>query len=113
MRSPYFSIPLSFALFSLLYRFLALNNSLSDAYKASRRSQPNDKKQAFLPGRELSVQMPLHAEAQFIAVVGFFQSPDLSQNTWRLVLSRGELKANAARIIDLRENRLRLRPWRQ
>jgi type VI secretion system protein VasD len=72
-------------------------------------------KRAFylLPGRELSVQMPLHAEAQFIAVVGFFQFPDLSQNTWRLVLSRGELKANAARIIDLRENRLRLRPWRQ
>lgn len=72
-------------------------------------------KQAFylLPGRELDVDMPLHAEAQFIALVRLFQSPDLSQNTWRLVLSRGELKANAARIIDLRENRLALRPWRQ
>lgn len=43
------------------------------------------------PGGDASLNMPLEAEATFVAVVGLFRHPDTQRNTWKQVLAREEL----------------------
>ncbi|NIF25147.1 type VI secretion system lipoprotein TssJ [Pantoea sp. Tr-811] len=62
------------------------------------------------PGEAAQLSTPLHAEARYVAVVALFRSPDLALNTWRLTLQRDELDPELARVIELGENRLKLRP---
>ncbi|MCY1310686.1 type VI secretion lipoprotein [compost metagenome] len=59
-------------------------------------------------GAQLSV--PLDAAAQVIAVVALFRQPDTAKNSWRLVLTRDDLDPDRARVIELADNRLTLRP---
>ncbi|MCY1300156.1 hypothetical protein D9M70_497150 [compost metagenome] len=48
-------------------------------------------------------------QAQFVAVVALFRVPDTRQNNWRLVLVRSELDPDRPRVIELGDNRVRLR----
>ncbi|HHO8378243.1 TPA: type VI secretion system lipoprotein TssJ [Klebsiella pneumoniae] len=57
-----------------------------------------------------SLNMPLEAEATFVAVVGLFRHPDTQRNTWKQVLAREELDPDKPRIFAAEHNQLRLRP---
>ncbi len=58
------------------------------------------------PGGGAQLSVPLHSEAQYVAVVALFRQPDLEQDTWRLTLRRDELDADNARVVELADNTL-------
>jgi len=62
-----------------------------------------------MPDAEATVAVPLHADAKFVAVVALFMAPDVTNNTWRLVLERNDLDDSKDRIVELNDNRLQLR----
>lgn len=48
------------------------------------------------PGGDASLNMPLEAEATFVAVVGLFRHPDTQRNTWKQVLAREWIRTSRA-----------------
>lgn len=62
-----------------------------------------------MPDAEATVAVPLHADAQFVAVVALFMAPDVTNYTWRLILERNDLDDSKDRIVELNDNRLQLR----
>ncbi|MCY1456004.1 type VI secretion lipoprotein [compost metagenome] len=62
------------------------------------------------PGEAAQLSTPLQGDARYVAVVALFRSPDVVQDTWRLVLQRDDLDPDQARVIELGDNRLTLRP---
>jgi type VI secretion system protein VasD len=42
--------------------------------------------------------------------VALFRSPDAQLDTWRLMLTRDDLDPDRARLIEMRDNQLTLRP---
>ncbi|CAI8901081.1 type VI secretion system lipoprotein TssJ [Pseudomonas sp. IT-P176] len=62
------------------------------------------------PGEGAQLSMALDKDAQFVAVVALFREPDTQAATWRLVLGRDDLDPDRARVIELADNRLSLRP---
>ncbi|MFJ3485142.1 type VI secretion system lipoprotein TssJ [Pseudomonas sp. NPDC090202] len=69
-------------------------------------------KQAVLikPGEGAQLNVPLNPETKFITVVALLRTPDLQRNSWRLTLKRDDLDPDQARIIELGDDRLVLRP---
>jgi type VI secretion system protein VasD len=69
-------------------------------------------KQAVLvkPGEGEQLNVPLDKDAQYVAVVALFREPDTRMNTWRLTLAREDLDPDRARVIELGNSRLTLRP---
>lgn len=65
------------------------------------------------PGEGAQLNVPLAEEAQFVAVVGLFRSPDAAQGNWRLVLSREELDPDLPRTLELGDNALTLLPLQE
>lgn len=61
-----------------------------------------------MPGGSVTLTMPMDENAQFVAVVGLFNRPDLKNNRWRWVLSREDLDPDKARTIELGNGWLRL-----
>ncbi|MCI8208931.1 type VI secretion protein [Pseudomonas sp. S25] len=59
-------------------------------------------------GAKLSV--PLDPNTRFVAIVGLFRNPNTQMNTWRLTLARDDLDPDVARVIELGDNQLMLRP---
>jgi hypothetical protein len=45
----------------------------------------------------------MEEDAQFVAVVGLFNRPDMQDNRWRLVLTHDDLDPDKARVIELGE----------
>lgn len=62
------------------------------------------------PGGAVSIDVPLDDSAQFVAVAGLFLAPDVTNNTWRLVLSRDDLDPDKARQIELNNQGMSLLP---
>ncbi|MFJ2448561.1 type VI secretion system lipoprotein TssJ [Pseudomonas sp. NPDC087626] len=62
------------------------------------------------PGEGAQLSVALDKDAQFVAVVALFREPDTQAATWRLVLGRDDLDPDRARVIELADNRLSLRP---
>lgn len=62
------------------------------------------------PGGDASLDMPMEADAQFVAVVGLFRHPDMENNTWKLVIQREELDPDKPRILEAGNNHLTLQP---
>lgn len=62
------------------------------------------------PGGDVSLDMPMEADAQFVAVAGLFRHPDIVNNTWRLVIPREALEPDAPRILEAGNNHLTLQP---
>ncbi|HEX8595555.1 MAG TPA: type VI secretion system lipoprotein TssJ [Pseudomonas sp.] len=62
------------------------------------------------PEQGAQLNVPLDKDTQFVAVVGLFRQPDNQTNTWRLTLTRDELDPDRARLIELGDNQLTLRP---
>ncbi|MCY1522784.1 type VI secretion lipoprotein [compost metagenome] len=61
------------------------------------------------PEAGVRLDVPMDEQAQFVAVVALFRVPDTRQNNWRLVLVRSELDPDRPRVIELGDNRVRLR----
>lgn len=62
------------------------------------------------PGGDVSLNMPLEADAQFVAVAGLFRHPDMINNTWKQVLEREDLDPDKPRILEAANNNLTLQP---
>lgn len=65
------------------------------------------------PGEDASLDMPMEAEAQFVAVAGLFRQPNMISNTWKLVIKREELDPDKPRILEAENNQLMLQPLRE
>ncbi len=64
------------------------------------------------PGGDVSLNMPMEADAQFVAVVGLFRHPDTVDNTWKRVLQREDLDPDKPRILEAGNNHLTLLPFK-
>ena len=64
------------------------------------------------PGGDVSLDIPMEEETQFVAVAGLFRQPDMVSNTWKLVIKREELDPDKPRILEAENNRLILQPLR-
>lgn len=62
------------------------------------------------PGGDASLDMPMEEEAQFVAVVGLFRHPDMTNDTWKQVIKRSDLDPDKPRILEAGENHLTLQP---
>ncbi|HAT1619114.1 TPA: type VI secretion system lipoprotein TssJ [Raoultella planticola] len=62
------------------------------------------------PGGDASLNMPMEAGAQFVAVAGLFRHPDMVNNTWMLVIQRDDLDPDKPRVIEAGNNQLALIP---
>ena len=58
------------------------------------------------PGESVAVDIPFENEAQYVAVAGMFISPEQSEDSWRVVLSREDLDPDKARVIELNSQAL-------
>ncbi|CAM6432253.1 type VI secretion system lipoprotein TssJ [Citrobacter sedlakii] len=82
------------------------DNAVGDELLASRSL-------VIKPGADVSLDMPMEAAAQFVAVVGLFRAPDMVKNDWKLVLTRDDLDPDKPRIIEASHNRLTLLPLKE
>jgi len=62
------------------------------------------------PAHKARLSVPMDKDAQAVAVVALFHSPDTEVTSWRLTLTRDELLADRARVIELGDNRMTLSP---
>ncbi|WP_072571165.1 type VI secretion system lipoprotein TssJ [Enterobacter sp. SA187] len=62
------------------------------------------------PGASITIDMPLEASANYVAVAALFLTPDTANNTWRVVLNRDELDPDVARKIEMNNQTLALLP---
>lgn len=62
------------------------------------------------PGAAVTIDVPMNEKAQYVAVAGMFLSPDITNNTWRIVLSREDLDPDKARQIELNNQGMKLLP---
>lgn len=65
------------------------------------------------PGAVIAMNIPLEESARYAAVAGIFMSPDQLHTTWRIVLERGDLGPDKARVTDAGENRLTLQKLKE
>lgn len=63
-----------------------------------------------MPNGSVTLNMPMDEEAQFVAVVGLFNRPDMKDHRWRLVLTRNDLDPDKPRTIELGDGWLSLVP---
>nr|WP_283093599.1 type VI secretion system lipoprotein TssJ [Citrobacter sp. JGM124] len=62
------------------------------------------------PGADVSLDMPMEEDTQFVAVAGFFRHPDRVANTWKRVIEREMLLPDKPRILEAGNNYLTLQP---
>jgi type VI secretion system protein VasD len=53
------------------------------------------------PQQTVTFTMPMDEQAQYVAVVAQYRTPDVRKNDWRLVLSRDDLDPDDARFIEM------------
>lgn len=66
-----------------------------------------------MPKGSVLLNMPMDDEAQYVAVIGLYNRPDMKNNTWRLVLSRDDLDPDKPRTIELGNGFLTLVPVKE
>ncbi|MBZ9665067.1 type VI secretion system lipoprotein TssJ [Pseudomonas sp. LMG 31766] len=62
------------------------------------------------PDEGAQLNVPLSPDAQYVAVVALFRSPEMRKDTWRVVLAREDLEPDQPRVIELGDNALSLVP---
>lgn len=83
---------------------------LSDADNLLRADLLDQQALVVKPAEGMQLNVPLDKDAQFVTVVALFRTPDTRMNTWRLTLTREDLDPDDARVIELGDNQLTLRP---
>ncbi len=53
------------------------------------------------PQQAVTFTMPMDEQAQYVAVVAQYRTPDVRRNDWRLVLTRDDLDPDDARAIEM------------
>lgn len=66
-----------------------------------------------MPNGSVTLNMPMYEDAQFVAVVGLFNRPDMQDNRWCLVLTRDDLDPDTPRTIELGDGWLSLVPVKE
>lgn len=66
-----------------------------------------------MPKGSVTLNMPMDENAQFVAVIGLFNRPDMRNNTWKLVLNRDDLDPDKPRTIELGNGWLTLVPVKE
>lgn len=66
-----------------------------------------------MPKGSVTLNMPMDEEAQFVAVVGLFNRPDMKNNAWKLVLTRADFDPDKPRTIELGDGFLTLVPVKE
>ncbi|WP_145518809.1 type VI secretion system lipoprotein TssJ [Yersinia mollaretii] len=66
-----------------------------------------------MPKGNVTLDMTMDESAQFVAIIGLFNRPDMKENSWRLVLSRDELDPDKPRTIELGSNGFTLVPVKE
>ncbi|MFJ1502074.1 type VI secretion lipoprotein TssJ, partial [Erwinia amylovora] len=66
-----------------------------------------------MPKGSMTLNMPMDENAQFVAVIGLFNRPDLQDNRWRLVLTRDDLDPDKPRTAELGDGWLSLVPLKE
>ena len=79
-----------------------------DAASVLKTTMLVERDQVLTLGGDVSLTMPMEAEGQYVAVVALFQQPDMTKNSWRLVLDCNDLDPDTARVIELGSQSLRL-----
>ncbi|WP_342753953.1 type VI secretion system lipoprotein TssJ [Pantoea sp. MBD-2R] len=64
------------------------------------------------PGGDVNLNMPMEADAQFVAVAGLFRHPDMINNSWKLVIQREDLDPDKPRVLQAGNNHLTLQPFK-
>jgi type VI secretion system protein VasD len=83
---------------------------LSDADNVLRADLLDQRAVVVRPEEGAQLNMPLDRAARFVTAVALVRTPDAQLNTWRLTLTRDDLDPDRARVIELRNNRLALKP---
>lgn len=65
------------------------------------------------PGESYSLSVPLNKETQFVAVTAMFRDPDLTRDSWRVVLAKSELDPDLPRSLTLLNQQLLLRDLKE
>lgn len=86
---------------------------LRDGDKVLKEDLLDSKSLLVMPQGSISLNMPMHAEAKFVAVVALFNRPDLTDNRWRLLLTRNDLDPDYPRVIELGDGTLSLLPFKE
>ncbi|KFA59586.1 type VI secretion system-associated lipoprotein [Gilliamella sp. Choc4-2] len=60
------------------------------------------------PDTAISIDTPLNKKANAVGVIALFKEPNLKNNTWRLVLKRGDLNITSAREISAKQYSIKL-----
>lgn len=66
-----------------------------------------------MPKGSIILNMPMSEEAEYVAVVGLFNRPDMKNNAWKLVLTRDDLDPDKPRTIELGNGFLTLIPVKE
>ncbi|MGV3345351.1 type VI secretion system lipoprotein TssJ [Enterobacteriaceae bacterium LUAb1] len=66
-----------------------------------------------MPKGSVTLNMPMNGETKFVAIVGLFSRPDIRNNTWKLVLTPGDLDPDKPRTIELGNGWLNLVPVKE
>lgn len=86
---------------------------LRNADKALKNDVLASKELLVMPNGSVTLNVPMDEDAQFVAVAGLFNRPDLQDNRWRLVLTRDDLDPDNPRTIELGDGWLRLVPVKE
>lgn len=60
----------------------------------------------------MTVDVPMETSAQSVVVAIMFIDPDLTQSSWRLILTRDDLDPTRPRTIEASQNQLTLYPFK-
>ncbi|HEY4435007.1 MAG TPA: type VI secretion system lipoprotein TssJ [Lelliottia sp.] len=86
---------------------------LRDADTVLKEDMVSSKSLLVMPKGSVTLNMPMDEEAQFVAVVGLFNRPDMKNNAWKLVLTRADLDPDKPRTIELGDGFLTLVPVKE
>jgi type VI secretion system protein VasD len=86
------------------------DNLLGDSRATLGDTLLNERTLVIRPDEGAALSVPLDEAAQVVAVVALFRQPDTTADNWRLALTRADLDPDRARVIELTDNSLVLRP---
>ncbi|NMP29873.1 type VI secretion system lipoprotein TssJ [Rahnella sp. SAP-1] len=62
------------------------------------------------PNGSAALDIPLDPQAKHVAVMALFLSPEIAQNSWRVVIDRADLDPDKPRVIELHSRQVQLKP---
>lgn len=86
---------------------------LHDGDKVLKEDLLESKSLLVMPQGSVSLNMPMHVDAKFVAVVALFNRPDLTDNRWRLLLTRSDLDPDYPRVVELADSTLSILPVKE